>query len=200
MTDLARFCTDPRKFCIIGVDPTYNVGPCYVILTTYQQLQFLIKKGEHPVMMGPAIIHTRKEYGSYFNIPSKLIKHKSSLNKIITVGSDSEKNVYQQFKYLMPNLIHLLCNMHMKDNIKEKALKLGFTKSEVGRLNKDIFGKQIEDTVEKGLADSLTTKEFTATMNVLEQKWKNIGQKGSSFINISKIANCTKKKVVYLLK
>ena len=28
---LARFCTDSRKFCIIGVDPTYNVGPCYVI-------------------------------------------------------------------------------------------------------------------------------------------------------------------------
>ena len=49
-------------------------------------------------MMGPAIIHTRKEYGSYFNLPSKLIQHKSSLNKIIAVGSDSEKNVYQPFR------------------------------------------------------------------------------------------------------
>ena len=28
LTDLAGFCTDPRIFCIIGVDPTYNVGPC----------------------------------------------------------------------------------------------------------------------------------------------------------------------------
>ena len=28
LTDLAGFCTDPRKFCIIGVDPTCNVGPC----------------------------------------------------------------------------------------------------------------------------------------------------------------------------
>ena len=60
LTELVRFCTDPRKFCIIGDDPTYNVGPCYVTLTTYRQLQFLTKKGEHPVMMGPTVIHTRK--------------------------------------------------------------------------------------------------------------------------------------------
>ena len=44
MTDLAGFCTDLPKFCIIGVDPKYNVGSCYIILTTYRQLQFLTKK------------------------------------------------------------------------------------------------------------------------------------------------------------
>ena len=46
--------------------------------------------------------------------------------------------------------------MHMKNNIKEKALNLGFTKLEVGTLIKVFFGKQIEDKIEKGLADSLT--------------------------------------------
>ena len=61
-------------------------------------------------------------------------------------------------------------NIRLKDNIKEKALKLQFTKSEVGTLIKDIFGKQIKDKVEKGLSDSLITEQFTATMTVLEQK------------------------------
>ena len=28
LIDLAGFCTDLRKSCIIGVDPTCNVGPC----------------------------------------------------------------------------------------------------------------------------------------------------------------------------
>ena len=93
LTNLAHFCTDPRKFCIIGVDLTYNVVPCYVALTTNRQLQFLTKKGEHPVVLVPVIIHTRKEYGSDFNLRCKLIQHKSTLNKIIAVGSDSEKNV-----------------------------------------------------------------------------------------------------------
>ena len=123
------------------------------------------------------------------------------MNKIIAVGSDSEKNVYQPFKDLMPNIIHSLCDMHMKDNIKEKVLKLRITKSEVGTLIKDIFGKQIEDIVEKGLADSLTTEELKATMNALEQKWKNIGQKGEQFYQYFKdntlyqIKNCMSAEV-----
>ena len=72
-------------------------------------------------------------------------------------------------------------NIHLKDNIKEKALKLEFTKSEAGTLIKDIFSKQIKDKVEKGLADLLITEQFTATMSVSEQKWKNIGEKGETF-------------------
>ena len=44
----------------------------------------------------------------------------------------------------------------MKDDIKEKASKLLFTKSEVGTLSKDIVGKQIEDTV--GSSKDLKTK------------------------------------------
>ena len=77
------------------------------------------------------------------------------MNKVIAVGSDSEKNVYQPFEDFIPNIIH---DTHMKDNIKEKPLKLGFTKSEIGALSKYIFGNQIEDTVAKGLAYSSTAE------------------------------------------
>ena len=38
----------------------------------------------------------------------------------------------------MPNIIPLLCDIHMKDNIKEKALKLEYTKSEAGTLEVDL--------------------------------------------------------------
>ena len=91
----------------------------------------------------------------------------------------------------MPSIIHLLCDIHLKDNIKEKPLKLEFTKSEVGTLIKDIFDKQIKNKVEKGLADSLIDEQFTATMTVSEQKMEKHWKKGG-FINISKITNCTK--------
>ena len=37
--------------------------------------------------------------------------------------------------------------MDIKENIKEKSLKLRFTKFEVGTDIKDIFGKQTEDLV-----------------------------------------------------
>ena len=77
------------------------------------------------------------------------------MNKVIAVGSDSKKNIYQPFEDLIPNIIH---DMYMKENIKEKQLKLGFTKSEKGTPSKYIFGKQIEDTVVKGLAYSSTAE------------------------------------------
>ena len=63
-------------------------------------------------------------------------------------------------------------------NFKEKAVKLGFENSEITTLMHDISGKQIEDTVEKSLVDLLTNEEFVVCMEVLEQKWKNIREKG----------------------
>ena len=56
------------------------------------------------------------------------------MNKITAVRSGSETNVYEPFKDLTSNTIHLLSDMHMEDNIYEKAFKLGFKKLEIGTL------------------------------------------------------------------
>ena len=115
------------------------------------------------------------------------MQHKGSFNKIFVVGSDSEKIAYHLFKDLLPNITHLLCDMVMRENIKEKSLKLGFTKSEVAAVIEDSFSTQIEDTVEEGLADSLAAEKFTATMIAVEQKWKNNGEKGEQFYHYLKV-------------
>ena len=60
-----------------------------------------------------------KDYSSYFHLPSEMIRLQPSLTNIKVCGSDSEKNVYQQFRDLFPSSIHLLCDLHMKD-VKEK--------------------------------------------------------------------------------
>ena len=62
LNDINRFCTNNARFCILGIDPTNNVGSCYLTVTTYQHLHFRTNKGEQPVMIGPVLIHTRKEY------------------------------------------------------------------------------------------------------------------------------------------
>ena len=112
-------------------------------------------------MMGPMIIHTRKEYGLYFNLASKLIQHKSSLNKIIALVSDLEKDVVE---YNTNAMRYAYEGQYIRKSIEI----ITSTKSEVGKLTKDIFAKQIEDIAEKGLADSLTNEEFPATMIILE--------------------------------
>ena len=45
-------------------------------------------------MLGPTTIHTRKEYQSYFSLPSEMLRLESKLAGMRVFGSDSEKNVY----------------------------------------------------------------------------------------------------------
>ena len=71
--------------------------------------------------------------------------------------------------------------MDIKENIKEKSLKLRFTELEVGTDIKDIFGKQTEYLVEKGLADSLTTE---ATM-IFRAKMEKRSRKRGAVLSIS---------------
>ena len=59
LNDIKRFCTSNKAISILGVDPTYNIGPCLVTITTYRHVQFLTKGNVHPAMLGPTIIHTR---------------------------------------------------------------------------------------------------------------------------------------------
>lgn len=38
LSDLKRFCTNPDYSCVLGIDPTFNLGKFYVTVTTYTNL------------------------------------------------------------------------------------------------------------------------------------------------------------------
>ena len=107
LNDIKRFCTSNKAISILRADLTYNIGPCFVTVTTYRHLQFLTKENVHPVMLGPTIIHTRKEYQSYFSLPSEMLRLKPKLAGMRVFGSDSERNVYKPFSNLFPTAIRL---------------------------------------------------------------------------------------------
>lgn len=60
LKDVERFCTNPRQFSVLGVDPTFNFGKYYVTLTMYRYLLLRNKDGKNPVRIGPALIHHKK--------------------------------------------------------------------------------------------------------------------------------------------
>ena len=53
LQDVERFCTNPAKFAVLGVDATFNFGKFYVTLTTYRHLLLRTKENSHPVRIGP---------------------------------------------------------------------------------------------------------------------------------------------------
>ena len=54
-----RTCTNPYHHCVFGIDPTFNLGPCNVTVTTYKQFQLV---GQAPTFVGPLFIHYRKTF------------------------------------------------------------------------------------------------------------------------------------------
>ena len=182
INDVNRFCTGSQQISILGIDPTYNLGPCFVTTSTYRHLQFLTKEKINPVIIGPLLLHMNEENSSYFHLPREMIRLQPSLTNIKVFGSDSEKNVYQPFRVLFPSFIHLLCDLHKKDNVKEKLGNSNFCQEEINIVMPDIFGKKVGEIVEKGLVDAQSIDEFEGIYKNLKTKWQIFGTKSDSII------------------
>ena len=66
LNDIKRFCTSNIQVSVLGIDPTYYIGPCFATILTYRHIEFLTKHNVQSVMLGPLIIHTSKSYQSNF--------------------------------------------------------------------------------------------------------------------------------------
>ena len=122
-------------------------------------------------MLGPALTHTKKEYSSYFQLPSEMLRLEPKVKDSTAFGSDAEKNVYRPFEDVLPFAHHLLCDLHMKDNIQAKLTKTNLNTLQVDAVVKDIFGKKIGEVFEPGLVDSLNPEDYDKMVEQLFVKW-----------------------------
>ena len=171
LLDVKRFCTNPKEFCVLGVDATFNVGQYYLTLTTYRNLLLSNKAGCHPVFLGPALIHQRRLFDSYFQLPSGMLKYCSDLKNLLAYGSDGEKNITDSFDTCFSGAKHLLCDLHMKDNIKSKLFNLDIGPDVSKTYMEDIFGVQIGHVKKIGLVDSLSEDSFDQNLTSLKDDW-----------------------------
>ena len=178
LNDNKKLCTSNVEASILGIDPTYNIGPCFVTISTYRQLQFLTKDNVHPVMLGPLIVHTSKDYQSYFSLPSEILRLVPALKDLKVFGSDSETNVYQPFVDLFPPATHLLCDLHMKNNIQSRLSDLKFNITEKDEVMCDVFGKRLGDYVKKDLVDSEPVEKFDNIVVEIKNKWMKFEGRG----------------------
>ena len=98
--DLDRFCCIPIEYCIIGVDPTFNLGDFSVTPIVYQHL--LVEDKKFPWLLGPLLVHYHKEFHNYNFFFSTLVGLCRSLSSIKAAGTDGGKNIiealWHQFK------------------------------------------------------------------------------------------------------
>ena len=143
LKDVERFCTNPSQFSILGVDPTFNFGDYYVTLTTYRHLFLRTKEDKNPVRIGPTLVHHKKEPSSYYELSSTMIKLNAKTQNVLLYGTDGEKALGEGFGRPPPYARHLLCDLHMKDNIVSKMNELGIRGKQSEVILSDIFGRDI---------------------------------------------------------
>ena len=182
LEDVARFCTNPSQFSVLGVDPTFIFGNYYVTLTTYRHLFLRTQTDKHPVRIGPVLIHHKKEPSSYYELSSTMIKLNSKTQNVLVYGTDGEKALGEGFGRPLPYAQHLLCDLHMKDNIMSKMNGLGIRGKAADTILSDIFGKDIGSKRVPGLIDSESQTEFETNMGRITEGWLSLHPQGERFV------------------
>jgi len=90
-------------------------------------------------------------------------------------------NIYKAFGNVFPFAIHLLCDIHMEDNVMRKLTDLGIPKTLAKEYRKEIFGRKVGSAREPGLVDCLTEEDFRKQLNFLLPVWEKRHSKGRQF-------------------
>ena len=73
------------------MDPTLNICDYNVTMATYKHPLLVAKTtNQHPVMIGPSIIHSSKTFESYFSLSSNMVRLEPSLQNFKVFGTDGE--------------------------------------------------------------------------------------------------------------
>ena len=114
LDDLVRFCTNPRYFSILGVDPTFNLGDFDVTVTTYRHL-LLEPYGSppgKPPMVGPMFIHVQNDFEAHHFFTSTLIGPRRGLSNLRAFGTNGEKALENALASTFPAAQHVRCFLH----------------------------------------------------------------------------------------
>lgn len=107
--------------------------------------------------------------------------HAPSQNALV-YGTDGEKALSEGFGRPLPFALHLMCDIHMRDNIDSKLSQLGIRAPVSEEYRTDIFGKNIGSIRIAGLIDASNPAEFDAKVVSLSEEWKRRHPQGGRFL------------------
>ena len=167
-------CAD-ENFSIVTVDPTFNLGEFYVTPMVFMQKKFVRKHTEqHPICLGPLLIHQRMNYSSYCYFATQLAILRPSLRHVRAIGTDGEQALHDAMLGTFTNAVPLRCFRHFRDNLIRKLRELNVTECGQEEIMKDVFGGVSEDELHLGLVDSEDRDTFKAKLASLKDRWNGI--------------------------
>ena len=128
--DLKRFCsvkTPSYLRTVLGVDRTFNLGPCYVTVSVYRNLSVVRKSSsDNPIFIGPVMFHfdgRAETYRRFFSMLSDLFAGDVLCAEFagdveLVFGSDEEKAMVRAMRQVFPSAEHIFCARHLEENVR----------------------------------------------------------------------------------
>ena len=122
ISDLKRFSaasTSCQLRSVIGVDRTFNLGPCYVTLMVFKNMALMRNVSrDNPLFVGPAMFHydaKQDTYRKFFDVVRDAIANDVLCAEIggdvdVVLGSDDEKALVNAFSAAFPSAGHVSSN------------------------------------------------------------------------------------------
>lgn len=145
VNDIVKFCCHQKQGMVsgLGADIPFQLGPFYLLVTTYKHTFFNVKGSDHsPSLMGPAMICMTKEESTYLSFLHCLLRELPGLSQYLhAYGTDNEAALVNALAAAFPNGKGLLCYIHIKKNVSMKLQKLGLSVAAREEICRDIFSK-----------------------------------------------------------
>ena len=126
----------------------------------------------HPNLLGPILIHQRKQFANYHYFTSILVGCRPEMRQLHAFGTDGEKALVLTCHSQFPDAIHLRCWLHFKDNLLSKLERgLHLPRNVTQEFIADIMGSI--STLEHGLVDAEDDQVFTTQLHSLKDVWNN---------------------------
>ena len=154
--NLVKFCCLKDGFVSeLGVDLTFQLGPFYLLVTTYKNTLLEVKETKNPPsFLGPMMICLTKDHQTYTSFVQRLVREVPGFAKCLHVyGTDSEEALINSLAAGFQGSSHLLCYIHCKKNVQQKMKQTGLSEDLAKHIFSAVFGKG-------GLVWSASAAEF----------------------------------------
>ena len=100
---------------VIGIDRTFNKGPCFLTALVYQNLNFVITGTlTSPMVLGPIFLHWDAHYPTYCDFLAKLCSANGF--NVLSIYLFLVLFLVKAIKTVFPNSQHISCTRHLKEN------------------------------------------------------------------------------------
>ena len=173
LADIANFCCNDvhGHKSILYTDVTFQLGPFFVLTTSYRNTTLYSKRSSPPVcpiLLGPIMLCMLKDKATYLALFQRMTAKVPGLKVFLQAYcSDGEKPLRQALGQEFERSVAFLCKNHVKQNIQDKCFKLKISQAVTSVIVNDIFGSE-------GLVYASNGRLYRSKLEELKQKWDDM--------------------------